>query len=94
MKEDAIDRAVRLSLLEKSEEERKKFHTEIEKILAFVDEVQSVDIPSDVDEKQHIGRVNVFRDDVVTVPAGTYREALLTQAPARHKDWFLSKKIL
>ena len=38
--------------------------------------------------------VNVFRDDVVTVEAGVYREQMLAQAPMSFKRWFLSKKIL
>ena len=90
-KEDAIMRAVRLSLLEKPEAERERFSVEVERILAFVEDVQSIDTENTGDA---VGRVNVFREDAVTVPAGEYRERMLAQAPARYKEWFVSKKIL
>ncbi len=89
MEQDAIERAIRLSLLEKSEGEREKLRETVEDILSFVAEVQSV-----AGSDEFAGRVNMFRDDAVTVPAGIYRDEMLAQAPARHKDWFLSKKIL
>ena len=90
-KEDGIVRAVRLSLLEKPEAEREQFRVEVERILAFVEDVQSIDTG---DSGGAVGRVNVFREDAVTVPAGMYRERMLEQAPARYKEWFVSKKIL
>ena len=91
MENDAINRAVRLALLEKNPEEREQFTSEIEKIISFVGEVRSVDT-------SHIARaddkINVFRDDTVTVTPGTYRDQMLEQAPATFRGWFLSKKIL
>lgn len=90
-KNDGVFCAIQLALLEKSEEEEARFSGEVEKILAFVSDVQSVDTKavSDVDSK-----TNVFRDDAVTVEAGIYREHMLAQAPNTFKKWFLSKKIL
>ncbi len=86
-----VQRAISLALLEKDAEAQDRLEGEVEKILAFVGEVQSVVTDS---VAQDDGKVNVFRDDVVTVEAGEYREDMLAQAPASFKQWFLSKKIL
>ena len=86
-----VKRAISLALLEKDADARERLEGEVEKILAFVGEVQSVATDNTA---QANGKVNVFRDDVVTVEAGVYREDMLAQAPASFKKWFLSKKIL
>lgn len=86
-----VERAIGLALLEKSADERARLSGEVEKILAFVSEVQSVETGAG---EQDDGKVNVFRDDVVSVEAGVYRERMLAQAPMSFKQWFLSKKIL
>ena len=91
MTEDHIFRAIQLSLLEKDKKEQAAFHTTIERVLSFVAAVADVDLPKQQSSPE---RVSVFRDDVVTVPRGTYREPMLAQAPAKHLQWFLSKKIL
>ena len=86
-----VRQAINLALLEKDAEARERLEGEVEKILAFVGEVQSVATDN---AAQDDGKVNVFRDDVVTVEAEEYREGMLAQAPASFKQWFLSKKIL
>ena len=87
----AVERAIELALLEKSADESARLSGEVEKILAFVSEVQSTETGAD---GQDDGKVNVFRDDVVSVEVGVYREQMLAQAPMSFKRWFLSKKIL
>ena len=90
-KDDGIFRAIQLSLLEKSPKERLRFSDEVKKILTFVSEVQSVDTKEITDGEV---KVNIFRDDAVTVKSGAYRAHMLEQAPNIFKNWFLSKKIL
>ena len=90
-KGDGISRAIELSLLKKSEDEQTHFSDEIEKILKFVSDVQSIS-SEEVPDKNR--KVNVFRKDKVTVEAGVYQEKMLAQAPNKFKKWFLSKKIL
>ena len=89
--DDSIFRAIELALIEKSEEERMRFGGEVEKILAFVSDVQLI---STGEVQESTGRTNVFRDDVVTVESGMYRAEMLLQAHERFKKYFLSKKIL
>ena len=91
MKQDDIFRAIQLSYLNRDEKECAALHTDVEKILSFVAAVRSIDTPATATSS---ARVNVFRDDVVTIPAGTYREQMLARAPETFKNWFLSKKIL
>ena len=88
---DGVKRAIGLALLEKDAEAEAWLEGEVEKILAFVSEVQSI---ATNDATQDNGKVNIFRNDVVTVEAGEYREKMLAQAPGSFKQWFLSKKIL
>lgn len=88
---NSVFRAIQLALLEKSDEEQVRFGGEVEKILAFVSDVQSIDAE---DVAGVVGSTNVFRDDVVTVESELYREELLAQAPNVFKQYFLSKKIL
>ena len=86
-----VERAIGLALLEKGMDESIRLSGEVEKILAFVSEVQSVEV-DEVGQGDEL--VNMFRDDVVVVEAGVYREKMLAQAPMSFKRWFLSKKIL
>ena len=86
-----VGRAIGLALLEKSADEYIRLSDEVEKILVFVSEVQSIEVD---DAVQGEAMVNVFRDDVVVVEPGVYREKMLAQAPMSFKRWFLSKKIL
>ena len=87
----AVGRAIGLALLEKDAEQHARLSEEVEKILAFVSEVQSVEVREVLQGEE---LVNVFRDDAVSVEAEVYREKMLEQAPMSFKRWFLSKKIL
>lgn len=91
MKQDDIARAIKLSLIHRSEEEEEQLHNEVEKILGFVQQVQQMDV-QDIPQKDK--RCNIFREDVITVPGGMWKEKMLAQAPQRIKDWFATKKIL
>lgn len=90
MTEDAISRAIRLALLDAGTAHT-SLRDDVEKILSFVADVQSVDTSLSAGS---VGVENVFRDDAVTVKPGSFRDAMLSQAPVRHKNWFVSKKIL
>ncbi len=90
---DAIVRAIELSLIQREGAHREEVRKDVSEILAFVEEVRSIAIPSQSYDGATTQQ-NVMRDDVVTVPAATYREAVLAQAPLRHKDWIAVKKFL
>ncbi len=89
--DSGVEQAIGLALLEKGMDESIRLSGEVEKILAFVSEVQSVEV-DEVGQGDEL--VNMFRDDVVVVEAGVYREKMLAQVPMSFKRWFLSKKIL
>lgn len=88
---EGISKAVSLSLIKKNAEEQNKLLGEIESILDNVADVQSI---SNTDNAKIEKEINVFREDIANISAGEYTEKILSQAPARFKDWFLSKKIL
>ena len=91
MDTEGISKAVSLSLIAKSDLEQEALLGEVESILEYVKDVQSISNGNKNKIKQ---KVNIFREDLVSVDAGKYTEKMLSQAPARFKEWFLSKKIL
>ena len=91
MQEDPISRAIRLALLEKNDTERDALRADVERILEYTAAVRELSADAENGDPR---KVNVFREDAVTVPAGMYREHMLAQAPKHFRQWFLSKKIL
>ena len=91
MAQEDIARAMQLALIDRSAEEQAALVSDVAEIISFVAAVQSV---PEVDASTSGMAVNVFRDDVVTVPGGTFTEGVLARAPARFKDWFTTKRVL
>lgn len=86
--DDSVSRALKLSLLEVADSETLK--KEVEQVLAFVTKVQELKGVTDETKADTV----LFREDKVTVTPGSYTEQALAQAPRRHKNWFVTKKIL
>lgn len=64
-----------------------ELQTDIEAVLAYVSDISSIDLGA-ADTAAISGVQNVFRADEVTNEPGSYREALLREAP-KTKDGFL-----
>ena len=91
MKQDDISRAIKLSLIHRSDEEEQQLHNEVENILKFIKVIQTM---QGTQPQQSLRRTNVFRSDRVTVSGGQWREKILNQAPTTIKNWIATKKIL
>ena len=91
MDESNIARAVGLALIKKDEKEQKELLKDVQDILKYVEDVQSIEV---VENDASRINTNIFREDVISVPAYTFTKQMLDQAPAKYKEWFLSKKIL
>ena len=91
MKQDDISRAIKLSLIHRSDEEEQQLHNEVENILKFIKVIQTM---QGTQPQQSLRRTNVFRSDRVTVSGGVWREKILNQAPITIKNWIATKKIL
>lgn len=81
-----------LARIELTDTEAETLKDDITNILSYVGKVQ--EIADEVPPKE-VGAVhNVFRSDVPTDKPGQHTEAILAQAPKRHKNYVAVKKIL
>lgn len=82
-----------LSRIRISDEEASSLTKDIESVLEYVSEINS--ITADVSLTKKVGAVyNVFRDDVVQNEGGSYTDALLKEAPSVKGRHLQVKKIL
>jgi aspartyl-tRNA(Asn)/glutamyl-tRNA(Gln) amidotransferase subunit C len=87
-----IQKLATLSRIDISEEETGKLQKDMEAILGYVSELDSVE---DKKDDLVVGEVhNVFREDGTPHEAGIHTEALLAEAPASESGYIKVKKIL
>jgi aspartyl-tRNA(Asn)/glutamyl-tRNA(Gln) amidotransferase subunit C len=86
-----IDKLAVLARIQISDSEKESMRGDIESILAYVGQVQNVqlEVGKDIPPLR-----NVMRDDVVTHTSGEFTEDLLNLAPAREGQYLKVKKIL
>ena len=95
---DDVNNLANLARIALSEEEKDKLQKDMESILGYVSELQKAPTPSDSEterqnpENYHLK--NVMRDDDGTFESGLNTETILSQAPKRKGDYFVTKKIL
>lgn len=91
-KEDILHLA-RLSRIAIDDAEASALVKDIDAVLAYVSEVNSITAEAGITKK--VGaRYNIFREDAVTTAEGEYTEALLKEAPKRKDNYLQVKKIL
>lgn len=83
----------RLAKLTLSDDEVKKFAAEMSEILAYVEQLQSVDVDGLEPTYQITGLSNVSRKDVV-MDYGVSREELLKNLPAEEDGQIKVKRVL
>lgn len=87
-----IQATAALARLSLSADELETLQGEVESILGFVEEVQTITTDTLV-PKSGILR-NVLREDVVLNEAGSYTESLISAAPRRNGDFVAVKQVL
>lgn len=80
-----------LSRISLKEEEKAKMVTDMQAILDYVSEVNSLDIGEDTTKPEVY---NVVREDVVLRETGSMTEALLANAPEREGDYVKVTQVL
>lgn len=88
-----IEKLAKLARIDLSDTEKKDLLKDIEKILAFVDQIQDVSADIDVSPQPWVLR-NVMREDGEPHESGIYTEKLLEAAPARKGTHVRVKNIL
>ncbi len=89
---EEVTRLLALSRIEMSAKEQEKLSGDAQAILGYISELAGAPM-ADL-EKSIPSLKNVMREDGEAYPAGTFREALLKEAPAREGDYIKVKKIL
>lgn len=90
---EEVKKLAALARISVSEEELPKFTKEFDAILAYVGQLESLDLPGGLkDEKPPLR--NVMREDGEPTPAGTYTEVLAKAFPEREGDYLVVKQII
>ena len=89
---DDVRKVAKLARLDLPEEKIATYTGQLERILAYVDQLQAVDTDGVPATTRAVEVVNVTREDTV-VPTNV-REQLLDEAPLREGDFFRVPKIL
>lgn len=79
---EEVKKLAALARITIADDELEKFTGEFDAILAYVGQLESLEIPADVKGEKPVLR-NVMREDGEPTPAGTYTEKLAAQFPER-----------
>lgn len=87
-----IENLTRLCRIELSDDEKRELSGEMDSILDFVDQIQTVKVG---DKKRTVGKLrNVMREDVDPHESGLYTKDILEEAPKTENGYIKVKKIL
>ena len=93
-----IDNLANLARIALSEEEKDKLQKDMESILGYVSELQKAPTPTDSEAERQKPEgyylKNVMREDEGAFERGLNTETILSQAPKRKENYFVTKKIL
>lgn len=88
-----VEHIAKLSRLELSVEEKKKFVSELSSILEYVEQLDEVDTDRVEPTAQVTGLTNVTRRDEIEGGDKETREGLLNEAPERDGDFLQVKSV-
>lgn len=91
-KEDVLKLAA-LARITVPEEDLERFTKEFDSILAYVGQLEKLELPKDLTDAEPSVR-NVFREDGAPTETGTWTEKLAAQFPAREGDALVVKQII
>lgn len=90
---EEVKKLAALARIRVSEEELPKFTHEFDAVLAYVGQLEKLDLPRDLKpEKPPLH--NVMRTDEHPTPAGTNTEKLVAAFPEREGDYLVVKQII
>ena len=89
---EEVKKLAALARIEVAEDELEKFTNEFDAILAYVGQLEKLDLPEGGAEKPALR--NVMREDGEPTPAGTYTDKLVEQFPASEDDALVVKQII
>ena len=88
-----VEKLIELELVDMSDAEIEQFRGEIDSILGYVSELQT--LSSGEEREPQVGELhNVMREDINSHESGIYTEAILKELPQREGEYVKVKKIL
>ena len=90
--ESDIDKLSSLARIRVTAEERASLAKDIESILSYVSELDSVEGLSGERQKENLR--NITREDVVTEESGKHTDFILNSAPKSEEGYVVVKKVL
>jgi aspartyl-tRNA(Asn)/glutamyl-tRNA(Gln) amidotransferase subunit C len=90
---EEVKKLASLARIEVPEAELAEFTKEFDAILAYVGQLEKLELPKDLKEEKPALR-NVYRKDVDPIPAGEYTEKLAGAFPERKGDALVVKQII
>ena len=90
---EEVKKLAALARISMAEAELEKFTKEFDAILAYVGQLEKLELPEGLSDTNPPLR-NVFRKDENPVPAGTNTEKLAAQFPEREGDYLVVKQII
>ncbi|MCE9643955.1 aspartyl/glutamyl-tRNA amidotransferase subunit C [Candidatus Parcubacteria bacterium] len=92
LQESDIDKLAALARLSVAPSERAGLAKDIDAILGYVSELESVKLEGDARGKEDLR--NITRPDAVAHESGAHTAALLASAPRAEGEYFVVKKVL
>ena len=90
---EEVKKLAALARIKIGEAELEKFTSEFDAILAYVGQLESLEIPSDL-AGEKVALRNVMREDGEPHAAGKYTEKIAAQFPVREGDYLEVKQII
>ena len=90
---EEVKKLAALARISIDDAELEKFTKEFDAILAYVGQLESLEIPKDMSEEKPPLR-NVMRTEGEPIPAGAFTEKIAAQFPAREGDSLVVKQII
>ena len=87
-----VKRLAALARIEVKPEELEKFTKEFEAILAYVGQLEKLELPKDLQAIPTLR--NVFRGDENPTPAGTWTKKMVEAFPEKEGDYLVVKQII
>jgi len=92
---DDIKKIATLARLYVEEKELEKLSSDLESILGYVSELESLEIKHQNKSSENSENlINIMREDSEPHESGKYTESILKQAPRRKENYVVVKKIL
>lgn len=90
-----VEKLIELELVDMSDAEIEQFRGEIDAILGYVSELQTLSSGEEEEREPQVGELhNVMREDIHPHESGIYTEAILKELPQREGEYVKVKKIL